>query len=111
MTNATTRKRLQRERQKAAGNEKIEIIIDVQEKQMLIENCALCRPSREPYELGEYITTLIRRDNAALKIKLEALNKRCCGKCGERLPVANCCLTGDSECWATNGWHELKLMI
>lgn len=108
---AAARKRAQRERQKQSGEQKIELIIDAQEKAMLAENCALRRPGREPYELSEYITMLIRRDNAELKQKIAELNKRTCKKCGERLPVTECCLSGDSECWNTAGWHETKLII
>ncbi|MBC5791132.1 hypothetical protein [Providencia sp. JUb39] len=38
-------------------------------------------------------------------------HNRCCGKCGERVPITECCLDGDSECWLTRGWNELKLVI
>ena len=24
---------------------------------------------------------------------------------------AECCLSGDAECWNTRGWHEIKLKV
>ena len=105
------RKAAQRARQAAAGVTKIELVLDIQEVEMLAQNCAARRPGREPYELNEYITMLIRKDAAELAQQLEALAKRQCGKCGDRLPVSSCPCQGDSQCWLKNGWHRLKLMI
>lgn len=78
---------------------------------MLKRNCALRRPGRDPYDIDEYLTTLIRQDAAALQQKIATLNKRNCQKCGEKLPVTECCLSGASECWNTQGWHDLKLIL
>ena len=105
------RKAAQRARQAAAGEQKLELVLDSQELEMLAQNCAARRPGREPYELNEYITMLIRKDAAELAQQLEALAKRQCGKCGDRLPVSACPCQGESACWLTNGWHRLKLMI
>ncbi|RRO01282.1 hypothetical protein DMB85_020840, partial [Pectobacterium aquaticum] len=69
------------------------------------------RPGRDPYDIDEYLTTLIRQDAAALQQKIAVLNKHNCQKCGEKLPVAKCCLSGASECWNTQGWHDLKLIL
>lgn len=74
---------------------------------MIKRNCALRRPGREPYDESEYIQMLIRNDDARLKREIAELSKRCCGK-WEQLPVSGCCLDGDSECWVTRGWHEIK---
>lgn len=57
---------------------------------MLAQNCAARHPGCEPYELNEYITMLIRKDAAELAQQLEALAKRKCGKCADRLPVSKC---------------------
>ncbi len=105
------RKAAQRARQAAAGGKKQELTLDSQEVEMLAQNCAARRPGREPYELNEYITMLIRKDSAELAQQLEALAKRQCGKCGDRLPVTACPCQGESACWLTNAWHETKLVI
>ncbi|HGY2266112.1 hypothetical protein [Morganella morganii] len=108
---AAERKAAQRARQKKTGIVKLELLVDEQELDMLQRNCALRRPGREPYELNEYITMLIRIDDRSLKSEIEELGKKTCRKCGEKLPVAECCMSGDSECWNTLGWHGLKLNI
>ncbi|MDX4947179.1 hypothetical protein [Providencia manganoxydans] len=108
---ASERKAKQRERQKQQGLVKVELLLDEQEMEMLTRNCALRRPGRDPYDESEYIQMLIRNDDARLKREIAELSNRCCGKCGERLPVTECCLDGGSECWITKGWHELKLII
>jgi hypothetical protein len=58
------RKAAQRARQSAAGERKIELVLDEQEQEMLARNCAARRPGREPYEMAEYIALLIRQDDA-----------------------------------------------
>lgn len=105
------RKAAQRARQKKTGIVKLELLVDEQELEMLQRNCALRRPGRDPYELHEYLTTLIRIDDRSLKSEIEKLGKKTCLKCGDKLPVVECCFSGDSECWNTLGWHELKLII
>ncbi len=105
------RKAAQRARQKKTGIVKLELLVDEQELEMLQRNCALRRPGREPYELNEYLTMLIRIDDRSLKSEIEELSKKTCRKCGEKLPVEECCMAGDAECWNTLGWHELKLML
>lgn len=105
------RKATQRARQRDAGIVKIEIHVDAQELEMLKRNCTLRRPGRKPYDIDEYMTTLIRRDAAALQQQITVLNQRSCKRCGEKLPVAECCLSGESKCWNTLGWHELKLIV
>lgn len=108
---ASERKAKQRERQKKQGLVKVELLLDEQEMEMLHRNCALRRPGREPYDITEYLSTLIRIDDRSVISLITELNKRCCKKCNEQLPVAECCLNGSSECWTTQGWHELKLII
>ncbi|CAM3292142.1 hypothetical protein ABLA30_05220 [Xenorhabdus nematophila] len=103
------RKAAQRQRQKDSGVTKIEVLLDNQELAMLKRNCALRRPGRDPYEVVEYLTLLIRKDDAALRQKMQALSAQQCGKCGNTLPVTECCFSGEAACWNTSGWHELKL--
>ncbi|MEQ1974987.1 hypothetical protein [Xenorhabdus sp. SGI240] len=105
------RKAAQRQRQQKAGVTKIELLLDNQELAMLKRNCALRRPGREPYDVVEYLTLLIRKDDAELQQTMQALATRRCGKCGDGLPVAECCFSGDSACWNTLGWHKLKLQL
>ena len=110
---AAERKAAQRARQASSGTRKLELQLDQQELAMLEQNCAARRPFREPYEMNEYLSLLIRKDNAELQQQLVELKNRCCGKCQDKLPGdQNGCYflsIGDSECWQTFGWHDLKL--
>ncbi|MEX9949219.1 hypothetical protein AB7X11_11960 [Providencia alcalifaciens] len=108
---AAERKAEQRKRQKQSGVTKIELFLDEQELEMLQKNCALRRPGREPYDVSEYLSMLIRIDDHSLKSVIEKLAERRCKKCSDKLPVTECCMDGDSECWLTRGWHEVKLGI
>lgn len=108
---AAERKAEQRKRQKESGVTKIELFLDEQELEILQRNCALRRPGREPYDIAEYLSMLIRIDDRSVISLITELNKRRCKKCNEQLPVAECCLSGSSECWNTMGWHELKLKV
>ncbi|WP_340610832.1 hypothetical protein [Xenorhabdus bharatensis] len=105
------RKAAQRKRQQEAGVTKIELLVDTQELEMLKRNCVLRRPGREPYEINEYLTMLIRMDDRLLKKQLAKLQQQCCEKCGESLPVTECCFLGEAACWNTLGWHKLKLAL
>ncbi len=106
---AAERKAAQRQRQKDSGYTKVEVNLDRAEIDIVERNCALRRPGREPYSVDEYIATLIRRDGATLIEQLAVMRGRNCTKCGDSLPVAECCHVGDHECWVTLGWHEVKL--
>lgn len=105
------RKAAQRARQSAAGNRKIELVLDAPELDMLARNCAARRPGREPYEMAEYIAMLIRQDDARVSCRIKSISKRLCAKCGESLPITFCPCVGDSQCWVTRGWHETKLIV
>ncbi|MCE0490957.1 hypothetical protein LU196_13000 [Pantoea sp. Mb-10] len=105
------RKAAQRARQAASGSKKLELTLDHQELEMLSQNCAARRPGREPYDLSEYLTILIRKDNAELQKIISALGNRECGRCGDQLPVKQCPCKGEAACWVNSGWHELKLEI
>ncbi|MEQ5728866.1 hypothetical protein AB7360_03575 [Providencia alcalifaciens] len=107
---AAERKAEQRKRQKESGVTKIELFLDEQELEMLQRNCVLRRPGRGPYDIAEYLSLLIRIDDRSLMALVLELNKKQCKKCGDTLPVTDCCLSGSFECWNTLGWHELKLV-
>ncbi|WP_407084790.1 hypothetical protein [Pluralibacter gergoviae] len=106
---AAERKAAQRARQAAAGERKLELVLDEQEHEMLARNCAGRRPGRAPYEMAEYIALLIRQDDARVSGRIKSLSSRRCSKCGDRLPVDSCPCAGDSACWVTKGWHSVKL--
>lgn len=108
---AAERKAAQRARQSAAGERKIELVLDTQEMEMLARNCAARRPGRAPYDTSEYIAMLIRQDDARVRGRIKSISKRRCGKCGDALPVEQCPCDGDSACWVTRGWHETKLAV
>ena len=105
------RKAEQRKRQKESGVTKIELFLDEQELEMLQRNCVLRRPGREPYDIAEYLSMLIRIDDCSVMSLISELNKRCCKKCNEQLPVDECCLSGCLECRNTKGWHDLQLKV
>ncbi|WP_407129021.1 hypothetical protein [Citrobacter cronae] len=105
------RKAAQRARQSAAGERKIELVLDAQELDMLARNCADRRPGRDPYEMSEYIAMLIRQDDARVRCRIKSISANLCGKCGDSLPVKSCPCDGDSACWVTRGWHEIKLSV
>ncbi|MEC3731825.1 hypothetical protein [Escherichia coli] len=105
------RKAAQRARQSASGERKLELVLDTQELDMLERNCAARRPGRDPYELSEYIALLIRQDDARARGRIKSISANRCGKCGDALPVKSCPCAGDSQCWNTLGWHDLKLVV
>ncbi|MCE9895976.1 hypothetical protein [Citrobacter portucalensis] len=108
---AAERKASQRARQSAAGERKLELVLDAQEMEMLVRNCADRRPGRAPYEMGEYIALLIRQDDARVKWHIKSISANRCGKCGDALPVKSCPCAGDFQCWVTHGWHSVKLTM
>ncbi len=109
MATPAERKAAQRARQAAAGEIKVELVLDAQELAMLADNCAARRPGREPYDMTEYIALLIRQDDARKRSLFKSMSKRQCGKCGDPLPVQDCCFKNEDACWCHLGWHETKL--
>lgn len=108
---AKERKAAQRARQSADGNRKVELRLDAQEMEMLERNCAARRPGRAPYEMAEYISMLIRQDDARARGRIKSIIANRCGKCGDALPVVSCPCDGDSQCWVTSGWKKFILTI
>ena len=108
---AAERKAAQRARQAAAGERKLELVLDEREMEMLGRNCTARRPGRAPYEMSEYIALLIRQDDARVRGRIKSISANRCGKCGDALPVKSCPCDGDSQCWVTRGWHSLKLVM
>lgn len=100
------RKAAQRARQSAAGERKIELVLDEQEQEMLARNCAARRPGRDPYEISEYIALLIRQDDARVRGRINAISKLRCSKCGDAL-LLTCAypMTKRSDFPAASGKH------
>ncbi|MCW6623674.1 hypothetical protein [Yersinia ruckeri] len=113
MTTASDRKRAQRQRDKALGITTVTLRLDAQELAMLWEGCEQRRIARQPYDITEYLTGLIRQDNKLLHKQLAELKKSSCKRCGDTLPGEKdgCCLQGDSACWQTMGYKKLMLGI
>lgn len=105
------RKAAQRARQSASGERKFELVLDSQELDMLARNCISRRPGRDPYDMAEYVALLIRQDDARLRGRIKSISKQKCGKCGDQVPVKSCPCKGDSKCWVTRGWHDVKLPL
>jgi hypothetical protein len=71
------------------------------------------RGGAEPYEVNEYLATLIRRDKARMEAEKQHLGQ--CDFCGEPLPMG--CknglglprLKGVAECWYTREEKKLRL--
>lgn len=105
------RKAAQRALQTQSGVRKLELAWDAQELVMLDHDCIARRPGRETYDRTERVTLMIRKFHAELLATQEELGKRSCGKCGDQLPVQDCCLKKEAECWVNRGWHETKLMV
>lgn len=108
---AAERKAAQRARQASEGQRKIELHLDAQELEMLERNRATRRPGREPYDAAEYIAMLIRQDDARARMHIRSISRRRCGRCGDPLPVSECSLDSESQCWVNRGWHEIKLNL
>ncbi|MCK6677650.1 hypothetical protein [Enterobacter asburiae] len=108
---AAARKAAQRARQSAAGGRKMELMLDTEELAMLARNCASRRPGKAPYDMAEYISLLIRQDDARVSGRIKSISTKSCEKCGDKLPVTFCPCQGDSRCWVTNGWHNVKIVV
>ncbi len=75
-------------------------------------DCRQCTDGKyQSPDFGEYIALLIRQDDARVRGRIKSISRKCCGKCGERVPVNSCPCNGDSQCWVTKGWHETKLIV
>lgn len=102
------RKKAQRQRLAKFEIKVIEVKLSKQERADLTRNCAIRGGVRGPYDMDEYITTLIRRDSERLAQQLAQLG--CCGKCGDKLP-GGCqgIFNGEQDCWHTAQARELML--
>ena len=105
---AAERKRRQRERQRSFGRHVIEVVLSDREFEQMKQSCALRAAGRDPYDMDEYISTLIRRDHERLQRQLKKLGS--CPKCGNELP-GGCdkLFLGEEACWLTFQAKQLML--
>lgn len=80
------RKREQRERDKAAGVEVIELKISAAERAMLAEGQQFRAFGAAPYTATEYVLTLIRRDHELLRQQREVVERKVCEHCRKPMP-------------------------
>ncbi len=83
---AAQRKREQRERDKAAGVEVLELKIGPAERAMLVEGQQFRASGGEPYTATEYLLTLIRRDHDLIRQQREVVAKKICAHCRKPMP-------------------------
>ena len=104
------RKALQRERDKAAGFKRVELRLSPDAAQKLEQACTVRGGSLGPYELQEYVETLIRQDAERLAIHLEQLAQAPCGYCGKMLPEGcGGAFRGEGACFKTREEKQLLL--
>lgn len=105
---AAERKRRSRARLAALDIKVLEIPLSARERAQMDEARTVRGGDAGPYELTEYIATLIRRDHERLAQQLADLGD--CAHCKQALP-AGCGGTfkGQGECWHTAGAADLLL--
>lgn len=112
-TSDAERKRAQRLRDKERGLTELRVKLEPEELAMLQNSAAGRRLFRSPYDLSEYISLLIREDQARLKRQLARIQTQHCKKCGASGPgdLSGCLFSGDSQCWQTSGRNKLLIKI
>jgi hypothetical protein len=107
---AAQRKREQREREAAMGIHRHEIKLSTTEQDMARFACLVRGGLHAPYELNEYLATLVRKDYARLLEQLADLQGMTCEQCHKPLPLG---CQGDHQgyatCWFVRGPRSLLL--
>ncbi|MGL4755204.1 MAG: hypothetical protein ACRCXB_22830 [Aeromonadaceae bacterium] len=107
----TDRKKAQRERDRTQSIKRIEIRLGADAVQALERACAIRGGVRGPYELAEYVATLIEQDRENLAIQIDQLKASGpCGKCGKPLPEG--CggfFKEESDCFHALEYRQLML--
>lgn len=116
MTNKTgapaplSRKAAQRERDKASGTKRVELRLSAEMAAKVEQACTIRGGSLGPYELQEYIQTLIEQDAERLAIHLEQLAQAPCSYCGKLLPEGcGGSFRGEGACFKTREEKQLLL--
>lgn len=105
---AAERKRKSRAAARAAGINKVEVMLGPAELERLQQLCEIRGGVRGPYTQDEFISLLIHRNWQQLQGQLAELGN--CSHCKSPLP-AGCdgLLKGDSRCWHTEKAKRLAL--
>ncbi|MGL5482060.1 MAG: hypothetical protein ACRDC7_09215, partial [Aeromonas veronii] len=86
----SSRKAAQRERDRSLGIKRVEIRLSADTLAAVEKACAIRGGVSGPYELTEYVETLIEQDAERLALHLEQLAQAPCQKCGKTIPEGGC---------------------
>ena len=104
------RKEAQRLRDMAMGVERKEIRFSARELDLARFGCIVRAGVAEPYELSEYVLTLVRRDYERLVAQMTEIQGTICGQCNKPLPMGcQGLFKGEAPCWFTRGPASLML--
>lgn len=105
---AAARKQRQRQKEKALGLKLVSVKLSQKELAQLEDGCRIRGGVSGPYDVDEYLATLIRLDHEKLLRDVSRLDK--CTHCGLDLP-GGCGgdFDGMSECWHTSKARALRL--
>ncbi|MGL5285660.1 MAG: hypothetical protein ACRC8D_05935 [Aeromonas sp.] len=110
MTQGAARKAAQRERDRTQGVKRIEFRLTAEVATKLDDLCRVRGGVTGPYELAEYLETLIAQDAEKLQLQLDQLAAAPCGKCGRPLPEGcGAVHKGESDCLLTREYRQLLL--
>lgn len=106
----TDRKKAQRERDRTQKIKRIEIRLPAHVVEHIERICQVRGGVSGPYEMAEYLETLVMQDKERLDLHLAQLSKTPCGKCGATLP-GGCggVHKGDGQCLHTREEKQLLL--
>ena len=102
------RKRKSRKKMGRLGIKPVEVKLSTTERKWLEQGCEIRGGCSGPYEMNEYIATLIRRDQEKLQKQLAKLDT--CPHCKQDLPGGCGGLhKGDDRCFHTRQARKLML--
>ncbi|APU00818.1 hypothetical protein [Aeromonas phage 59.1] len=105
-----SRKAAQRERDRSLGVKRVELRLPPDLATKLEQACEIRGGNLGPYEVQEYIQTLIEMDTDKLALQLDQLKDAPCEYCGEPLP-GGCggSFKGEGRCAITREEKQLLL--
>ncbi|MGL4504962.1 MAG: hypothetical protein ACRCUF_04425 [Aeromonas sobria] len=105
-----SRKAAQRARDKASGTKRVELRLSAEMAAKLEQACTIRGGSLGPYEIQEYLITLMEKDFESLALHLEQLAQAPCSYCGKVLPEGcGGSFRGEGACFKTR--EEKQLML
>ncbi|MGL4755641.1 MAG: hypothetical protein ACRCXB_25050 [Aeromonadaceae bacterium] len=104
------RKKAQRERDKKSGAKRVELRLTADVGAKLEELMTVRGGTLGPYEVQEYLITLIELDHQKLELQREQLAKVPCKNCGKPLPEGcGGAFKGEGSCLQTREEKQLLL--